>query len=55
MKKAVILFIIFLIILGAGIAEHFFVHKTFDDFNKRIGKIEAALQNDDVDSALSYA
>ena len=51
MKKAVILFIIFLIILGAGIAEHFFVHKTFDDFNKRIEKIEAALQNDDVDSA----
>ena len=55
MKKAVILFIIFLIILGAGIAEHFFVHKTFDAFNERIGKIEAALQNDDVDSALSYA
>ena len=53
MKKAVILFIIFLIILGAGITEHFFVHKTFDDFNKRIGKI--ALQNDYVDSALSYA
>lgn len=42
-------------ILGAGIAEHFFVHKTFDAFNERIGKIEAALQNDDVDSALSYA
>lgn len=55
MKKAVILFIIFLIILGAGIAEHFFVHKTFDAFNERIGKIEAALQNDDVDSALAYA
>lgn len=55
MKKAVILFIIFLIILGAGITEHFFVHKTFDDFNERMGKIEAALQNDDVDSALSYA
>lgn len=55
MKKAVILFIIFIMILGAGIAEHFFVHKTFDAFNERIGKIEAALQNDDVDSALSYA
>ena len=55
MKKAVILFIIFLIILGAGITEHFFVHKTFDDFNERMGKIEAALQNDDVDAALSYA
>ena len=27
MKKAVILFIIFLIILGAGITEHFFVVK----------------------------
>lgn len=40
MKKAVILFIIFLIILGAGIAEHFFVHKTFDAFNERIEKIE---------------
>lgn len=38
MKKAVILFIIFLIILGAGITEHFFVHKTFDDFNERIEK-----------------
>lgn len=25
-------------ILGAGIAEHFFVHKTFDAFNERIGK-----------------
>lgn len=25
-------------ILGAGIAEHFFVHKTFDDFNERMGK-----------------
>ncbi|UKI48105.1 MAG: DUF4363 family protein [Clostridiales bacterium] len=55
MKKAVILFIIFLMILGAGIAEHFFVHKTFDDFNERIGKIEAALQNDDVENALAYA
>ena len=38
MKKAVILFIIFLMILGAGISEHFFVHKTFDAFNERIGK-----------------
>lgn len=55
MKKAVILFIIFLMILGAGIAEHFFVHKTFDDFNERIGKIEAALQNNDVENALAYA
>ena len=55
MKKAVILFIIFLIILGAGITEHFFFFFSFEDFNERIGKIEAALQNDDVDSALSYA
>lgn len=42
-------------ILGAGISEHFFVHKTFDAFNERIGKIEAALQNDDVENALAYA
>lgn len=52
MKKAIVLLIIFLIILGAGIAEHFFVHKTFDEFCARMDKIESALENEDTETAL---
>ena len=52
MKKAIILFVIFLLILGAGISEQFFEHQTFDEFLRRAEKIEDALLDDDIDRAL---
>ena len=52
MKKAIILTIILLLILSAGISEHFFVHKTFDCFKEQTRSIENAINEDDIETAL---
>ncbi len=51
MKKAIILTIIFLLIVGAGIGEHYFVHDVFDDFNVRLSEIEKLVEDSEIETA----
>lgn len=53
MKRAVILIILFLLVIGAGIGEHFYVHKTFDEFDSRMHKIEDFIDNENGEDALA--
>lgn len=53
MKRAIVLIILFLLVIGAGIGEHFYVHKTFDEFDSRMHEIEDFIDNEKGDEALA--
>jgi hypothetical protein len=52
MKKLIIICVLLAIILGAGIFEHYYIEKTFTEFNKRLDGIATSIEDEDVDSAM---
>lgn len=52
MKKAIILGVLLVLLIAAGVSEHYFVHKTFDEFNGRLKELETAIDTENLEAAL---
>lgn len=52
MKKIITMIIIITIIVSAGIWEHFYVEKTFDEFYDKVSEIDSLIKEKDTKSAL---